>query len=140
MLPDVADDPTVFDCETSPPPPGLQTRTGEASFDAPTCSAAEPADEPCFVSACWPATWIADAPDGAYEVGTSLRIGSGHPHVPPCDCVDDWVVVAELPDVAVEPTVFACDTEPSSPGLSTRIEPAVFEGSICFALDSATED
>ena len=73
-------------------------------------------------------------------LGTSLRIGSGQPHEPPCDWVDDCVVVAELPDVAAEPTVLACDTEPSSPGLSTRVEPAVFEGSICFALDSATAD
>ena len=130
---------TEFDCDTSPPFPGLSTRTGEAVFDAPTCSAAEPANEPCDVHACWPATWIAglEVVDGAT---TSLRIGWLQPHEPPCDWFDDCVVAAELPEVAVEPTVFACVTEPSSPGLSTRIEPAVFEGSICFALDSAIAD
>ena len=48
--------------------------------------------------------------------------------VPACVCVAFWVVDAELPDVAVEPTVLACDTEPSSPGLSTRIETFVFDG------------
>ena len=73
-------EPAVFDCVTLPPPPGLQTRTGEAVFDAPICSAAEPANEPCFVSACWPATWIAGEPDGEDVVGTSLRIGSSQPH------------------------------------------------------------
>ena len=39
-----------------------------------------------------------------------------------------WPVVAALPDVACEPTVLACDTEPSPPGLSTRIETLVFDG------------
>ena len=39
-----------------------------------------------------------------------------------------WAVVAALPDVACEPTVLACDTEPSPPGLSTRIETLVFDG------------
>ena len=48
--------------------------------------------------------------------------------LPACVCVAFCVVDAELPDVAVEPTVLACDTEPSSPGLSTRIETFVFDG------------
>jgi hypothetical protein len=42
-----------------------------------------------------------------------------------------------LPAAADDPTVFACDTEPSLPGLSTRTETEVFDGSICVACDSA---
>ena len=73
-------------------------------------------------------------------MATSRLTGSTQPHDPSCDWVADCVVDAELPEVAFEETVFACDTEPSSPGLSTRIEPAVFEGSICFASESASAD
>ena len=50
-----------------------------------------------------------------------------------------WPVVAALPDVACEPTLLVCDTEPSSPGLSTRIETLVFDGSTCVAVEAAPE-
>ena len=137
----MADEPTVFDCDTSPPSPGLQHANRRGGVRRADLLGAEPASEPCVVHACWPATWIAGLDGGGRrDGGTSLQIGSAQPHEPPCDWVDDCVVVAVLPDVAVEPTVLACVTEPSSPGLSTRIEPAVFEGSICFALDSAIAD
>ena len=42
-----------------------------------------------------------------------------------------------MPASADDPTVFACDTLPSLPGLRTRTETEVFDGSICFASDSA---
>ena len=65
-------------------------------------------------------------PAGAWSTG--IGAGAARPPLPACVCVAFWVVVAELPDVAVEPAVLACDTEPSSPGLSTRIETLVFDG------------
>ena len=42
-----------------------------------------------------------------------------------------------MPASADDPTVFACDTLPSLPGLRTRTETEVFDGSICVACDSA---
>ena len=57
--------------------------------------------------------------------------------LPDCDCVAFCVVDAELPAVAVDETVFACDTEPSSPGLSTRIDTFVFDGWSCVAVEIA---
>src|SRR5256885_1421426 len=50
-LPDLADDAALFDWVTSPSEPGLETRTGDASFDAPSWTAADSAAEPCSVSA-----------------------------------------------------------------------------------------
>src|SRR5581483_9158978 len=114
--PAVAVEPTVFACVTEPPSPGLSTRTGDASFEAPCWSANEPASAPCSVEASCPATWMP---------------------VPPCDCDASCVVVAALPAVAAEFTAFVWDTEPPSPGLSTRIETAVFDGWSWTAPDAA---
>src|SRR4029077_3197382 len=50
-LPDVADEAALFDCVTLPSEPGLQTRTGEASFDGSCCRAVDSAPESCSVSA-----------------------------------------------------------------------------------------
>ena len=84
---------------TEPPPPGLLTRTGEASFDAPNCAASDAAKEACPVFASWPSTWIAG---------------------PAASCEASCFVEALLPEVADEPTVFDCVTLPSEPGLHTR--------------------
>ena len=75
LLPEVADEPTVFDCVVFPSEPGLQTRTGEAVLpdelpphpqsDLPCpkiCTAPERATDPWSVAAFWPATWIALPP------------------------------------------------------------------------------
>ena len=79
---------------TEPPPPGLLTRTGEATFEAPNCATREAAKDACPVSASWPMTWIAE---------------------PRASCLAPCVVDALLPDVADEPTVFDCVTFPSEP-------------------------
>ena len=75
----------MFDCVTEPPPPGLQTRTGEASFDGPNCAAREAARASCSVAACWPSTWIPE---------------------PVSLCVPSCVVAARLPAVAEESALF----------------------------------
>src|SRR5581483_10147530 len=51
------------------------------------------------------------------------------PHEPPCPC-DAFCVAAEV-------AVFVCVTEPPSPGLSTRIETAVFDRWSWTAPDAA---
>src|SRR5207302_9904824 len=82
--------------------------------------------EPCSASAACLATWIASL---------------AQPHGPAdCVCEPDWLVEASLPAVADEAAVFDCVTEPPSPGLSTRTETAVFDGSICLASESAAAD
>jgi hypothetical protein len=59
------------------------------------------------------------------------------PSPEPASCVAFWVVDAALPASADDAAVFDCVTGPSLPGLSTRIETAVFDGSICVAFESA---
>jgi len=122
LLPDVADDVALFDWLTLPSEPGLSTRTGDAVFDGSIWVAPDAASEPCSVPACWFASWMASAPQ---------------PQPPAWDWDAPWVVPARLPAVADDDASFDCDTEPPSPGLRTRIETFEFDGSTCFAADSA---
>src|SRR5262249_1770241 len=56
---------------------------------------------------------------------------------PPCFWVELCVVDALFDALADELAVFDCDTEPSSPGPSTRTEMLSFEGCTCVALEAA---
>ena len=96
-LPAVAVDAAVFDCLTSPPLPALLTRTGDASFDAPSWNASDAASAPCAVFASCPAIWM--------------------PVPAASDCDDCCVVSALLPAVAVDAATLDCSTEPSLPSL-----------------------
>ena len=58
----VADEPTLFDCDTSPLSPLLSTRTGELLFEAPCCSAADSPIAVCSFLASWPIAWMPPAP------------------------------------------------------------------------------
>ena len=49
-----------------------------------------------------------------------------------------WPVVAALPDVACEPTLFVCDTEPSLPGLSTLTGRLAFDAPAWAAAERAS--
>ena len=67
-VPPLARESTVFDCHTEPPYPGLSTRAGSFTFDAPDghphgerpafCSANEAASEPWPFQEDCPTTWI----------------------------------------------------------------------------------
>jgi hypothetical protein len=67
LLP-VARESTLFDCHTEPPLPGLSTRTGSFTFDAPDghphgerpafCSANDAANAPCELQEDCPSAWI----------------------------------------------------------------------------------
>ena len=57
-LPDVACEPTVLPCVTEPSSPGLRTRTGELTLDAPSWSASERASATWSVPACCSAVWM----------------------------------------------------------------------------------
>src|SRR3954468_8667132 len=96
-FPATALEPTALDCETEPPLPGLLTRTGDASFDAPFCTAADAARAPCAVDASCVAIWIA-LPE-------------------PADCEPCCEVPAPLSAVPVEPAAFCCCTAPPFPPL-----------------------
>ena len=50
-----------------------------------------------------------------------------------------WPVVAALPDVACEPALLPCVTEPSLPGLSTRTGRLALDAPACAAAESASE-
>src|SRR6478736_4302882 len=108
-LPATAPEPTVLDWLTEPPLPGLSTRTGEASFDAPSCAAADAARAPCAVDASCDAIWIA-LPE-------------------PADCDPCCDVTAPFSAAALEPAVFSCRVEPPFPPLPTRTGDASFDGS-----------
>ena len=58
----VADEPTLFDCETSPSWPLLSTRTGVFVLLAPCCAASEAANASCSFFASWPIAWIPPPP------------------------------------------------------------------------------
>src|SRR3954466_5705036 len=107
-FPATALEPTALDCVTEPPLPGLATRTGDASFDAPCCAAADAARAPCAVDASCDAIWIALPEPAACD--------------PCCE------VAAPFSAAALEPTVLSCRTEPSFPPLPTRTGDASFDG------------
>ena len=107
LLPAVADDASLFVWLTAAGLTGLAVAAGGSAFAA---------------SSCWAAI-------GAVVVQPQP--------VPDCDCAVFCIVDAALPAVADDPTVFAWDTEPPLPGLSTRIETLVFEGWSWVAADSA---
>ena len=46
----------MFDCDTGPPFPGLSTRTGAFSFDAPIWNVSPSANASCSFFAAWPMT------------------------------------------------------------------------------------
>jgi hypothetical protein len=78
------------------------------------------------VDACWSDVWI-----GVPELS--------HPHDdPPADWSAFCVVPARLPAPALDAAVFDCVTEPSLPGLRTRIGTFVLLGASCAAAESAT--
>jgi hypothetical protein len=70
---------------------------------------------------------VDDVPDASTGAGALV----------PDDCVAPCVVEAAFPAVAEEPAVFAWVTSPSEPGLRTRIDTFVFDGSSCFAAEAA---
>jgi len=105
-LPATADDPAAFAWYTDPPPPGLSTRTGDASLLAPNCAASEAATASCSVEACCPSTWI------------------WRP-LPASDCEPFCLVAAPFSAAADERASFACDVVPSSPELPTLVGEAV---------------
>jgi len=109
LLPALADDAAVLSCDTEPPSPGLSTRTETAVFDGSICVADESAAAPWSVDADWSAVWI-----GVAELS--------QPHDDPAwVCEPVWLVVDVLPASARDVSVLDCVTEPSLPGLSTRI-------------------
>jgi hypothetical protein len=95
----VADERTLFDCDTSPSSPLLSTRTGELSFEAPCWNAPDSAIAACSFFASWPTACVPE---------------------PPWACSADWPVRFRFPAPADESTLFDCSTEPPSPLLSTR--------------------
>ena len=95
----VADESTLFDWSTEPSSPGLRTRTEIFVFFAPACSAFDAAKASCSLSASCP---IACKPE------------------PPASWSASWLVAFRFAAVASESTLFVCETEPLSPGLSTR--------------------
>ena len=54
----MADESTLFDWSTEPPPPLLSTRTGAFSLLAPCWRASEKAPAPCSLLASWPIAWM----------------------------------------------------------------------------------
>src|SRR4029079_9266636 len=103
---------TSFDCSTEPLPPGLRTRIGAFSLDAPNWNAAAPASASCRLHAPWPATC-------RYEP----------PWPPPvCDWSIDASVLLAFSAAATAVVLFDCETSPSLPGLSTRIDSLLFDG------------
>jgi hypothetical protein len=96
----------VFDWFTDPPPPGLWTRIGEASFDGENCAASEAASACWPVQDSWPSAWIWSP-------------------LPASDCVPFCVVDAVLPAFAADSAEFDWVTSPSLPGLWTRTGEAV---------------
>jgi hypothetical protein len=117
----------LFDCVTEPPPPGLSTRTGAFVFDAPVCVAAERAAAACSlpadcVAVCTP---VDPAPQHAGEVPLA------------CACEALWSDEFAFDAFALLSTLFDCETEPSFPGLRTRIPTLVLLGWFCTAPDAA---
>jgi hypothetical protein len=55
-----------------------------------------------------------------------------------CSCVASWSAEFSFEAVASLSTLFVCETEPSSPGLRTRIETLVLLGCVCAAPDAAS--
>src|SRR6476646_2860240 len=103
----VAVEAAVFDCVTLPPPPGLLTRTGDASFDGASCAAKDAARPSCPVHDFWPSAWIWRPPPASL-------------------CVPFCWVEAVLPAFAADAAVFDWVTSPSLPQLPTRTGEAVF--------------
>src|SRR5581483_11493190 len=114
---DVALELTSFDCETLPFEPGLSTRTWVFAFFAPYWLAAESDPASWALPADWPAAWI--------------------PAEPPWCWLESWSVSLSFVAFASDDAELVCETDPSSPGLSTRTETFVLLGWICVAPDAA---
>src|SRR6476646_8780859 len=104
----------------------------------------EVAAEPSLFDWFTPVTGAASAVAGSSVAASCLEAGSDvmvvQPQpLPPWAWVALCVVPAVLPDIAFDVAVFDCVTLPPFPGLSTRIETFVFDGSICLASDAAAD-
>ena len=120
-------DSTLFVCETGPSFPSLSTRIGTFVFDAPVWVADDSAAASCASAAVWLAVCTPVEPDGQHA-----------PVLPAaCDCAADWLDELAFDADALEPTLFVCETGPSLPGLSTRMEMFVLLGLVCAAPDAA---
>src|SRR5262245_17038675 len=114
-LPANAPDEAEFDCDTEPSPPELPTRTGELSFDAPSCAAIDAAPASCELHASWPMACVPEPPDWCADCTVPFR----------------------FPATACDDTSFDCDTEPPPPSLPTRTGLLLFEAPFWIAADSA---
>src|ERR687890_93131 len=109
-----------FDCDTDPLSPGLRTRMATFVFSGSICFADDAAMAACSFSADCPEIWTPVLPPP-----------------PACCCVLDWSAAFVLLASALLVALFDCETGPSFPGLSTRIETLVFSGFTCVADDAA---
>ena len=124
VFPDVACEPTVLLCATEPSPPGLSTRLDTLVFVGSSCSPSTPRPTP--------------GPFPPTESRTGYRCRTAQLHALPWSWAAVWPVVAVLPDVACEPALLPCVTEPSLPGLSTRTGRLTLDAPACAASESAS--